>query len=77
MLDDMVDCPIVVRVVDGELDSVIDVSLVTISVSEIFSVDVWDVTVVDVSVSLSVSVSKKYKNNIKWWFRLFLDGMHF
>jgi len=36
----MVDCPIVVRVVDGELDSVIVVSLVTISVSEIFSVDV-------------------------------------
>ncbi len=59
MLDDMVDCPIVVRVVDGELDSVIDVSLVTISVSEIFSVDVWDVTVVDISVSLSVSVPKK------------------
>jgi hypothetical protein len=48
-----------VRVVDGELDSVIDVSLVTISVSEIFSVDVWDVTVVDISVSLSVSVPKK------------------
>ncbi len=55
---DIVDCPIVVSVIDWELDSVIKVSLVTASVSKVLSVTLWDVAISEETVGLAVLVVK-------------------